>query len=45
VGDQRLQFFGRFANCVAAKSDPARIADNLAVPFDNCGDLAGDRGI
>jgi hypothetical protein len=45
VGDQRLQFLGRFADCVAAKSDPARIADNLAVPFDNSGDLPGDRGM
>jgi len=42
VGDQRLQFLGRFADRVAAKSDPARITDNLAVPFDNCGDLLGD---
>jgi hypothetical protein len=45
VDDQRLQFLGRFAHGVAAKSDPARIADNLAVPFDNCGDLPGNRSI
>lgn len=45
VGDQRLQFLGRFADRVAAKSDPASITDNLAVPFDNCGDLLGDRSI
>ncbi len=45
VGDQRLQFLGRFADRVAAKSDPARITDNLAIPLDYCGDLLGDRGI
>ena len=45
MSDQRLQFLGRFADRMAAKSDPARITDNRAVPFDNCGDLLRDRSI